>query len=70
MDSGLACHEFQLRTAKDPQCRGAMHAKYVKAQTSSRWCRVEVGQGVTSSGVILLTSPWFTITRSVTKALE
>ncbi|GFV19440.1 hypothetical protein TNCV_3663731 [Trichonephila clavipes] len=41
-DLWLACHEFEPSTAEDPSCRGAMHVKSVEAQTSSRWCGVEV----------------------------
>ncbi|GFU54778.1 uncharacterized protein TNCV_1082321 [Trichonephila clavipes] len=37
------------------------------AQTSSRWCGVVVRRGVAISGVVLVTWPWFKMTRSVTK---
>ncbi|GFX29181.1 uncharacterized protein TNCV_3217161 [Trichonephila clavipes] len=39
-----------------------------RAQTSSRWCGVVVRRGGTSSGVVVLSLPWFKITRSVAKS--
>ncbi|GFX95615.1 hypothetical protein TNCV_4826291 [Trichonephila clavipes] len=44
-DSCPACHEFQPSAAEDPPYRGAMRVKSVEAQTSSRWCGVEVRRG-------------------------
>ncbi|GFW13640.1 hypothetical protein TNCV_1211061 [Trichonephila clavipes] len=45
MDSWPVCHEFEPSTVEDPPCRGAMHVKPFEAQTSSRWCGVEVIRG-------------------------
>ncbi|GFU75741.1 uncharacterized protein TNCV_1652011 [Trichonephila clavipes] len=39
-----------------------------RAQTSSRWCGVVVRKGGTSSGVILVTWPWFKLMRPVAKS--
>ncbi|GFW37998.1 uncharacterized protein TNCV_4631991 [Trichonephila clavipes] len=39
-----------------------------RAQTSSRWCGVVVREGGASSGVVLVTKPWFKMTRSVAKS--
>ncbi|GFS75217.1 hypothetical protein TNCV_719271 [Trichonephila clavipes] len=39
-----------------------------RGQTSSRWCDVEVSRGGANSGVVLVTSLWFKITRSVAKS--
>ncbi|GFX44050.1 uncharacterized protein TNCV_4118461 [Trichonephila clavipes] len=39
-----------------------------RSQTSSRWYGVEVRRGGAISGVVLVTVPWFKITRSVTKS--
>ncbi|GFW99788.1 uncharacterized protein TNCV_3420171 [Trichonephila clavipes] len=39
-----------------------------RAQTTSRWCGVVVRRGGVSSGVFLITSPWFKITRSIAKS--
>ncbi|GFV67725.1 uncharacterized protein TNCV_4624051 [Trichonephila clavipes] len=39
-----------------------------RAQTSSCWCGVVVRREGASSGVVLVTSPWFKITRSVAKS--
>ncbi|GFX39085.1 hypothetical protein TNCV_3426711 [Trichonephila clavipes] len=36
-----------------------------RPQASSRWCGEELGDGVAFSGVVLVTSPWFKIARSV-----
>ncbi|GFU12255.1 hypothetical protein TNCV_4600541 [Trichonephila clavipes] len=44
-DSWPAYHEFQLSTAEDLPCRGTMYVKSVEAQTSFRWCGVEVRRG-------------------------
>ncbi|GFT65969.1 hypothetical protein TNCV_375461 [Trichonephila clavipes] len=38
-----------------------------RAQASSRWCGVVVRRGDASSDVVLVTSPWFKITRSFAK---
>ncbi|GFW90696.1 hypothetical protein TNCV_2416931 [Trichonephila clavipes] len=43
--------------------REPKHAKHVEALMPSRWC----GRGVASSGVVLITWPWFKITKSVTR---
>ncbi|GFT38996.1 hypothetical protein TNCV_3690881 [Trichonephila clavipes] len=45
-NSWSAYHEFEPCTAEDPLCTGAMHVKSVETLTSSRWCSVEVGRGV------------------------
>ncbi|GFV09489.1 uncharacterized protein TNCV_3158871 [Trichonephila clavipes] len=39
-----------------------------RAQTSSRWCGAVVRRGGSSSGVVLVTLPWFKMTRSVAKS--
>ncbi|GFT42328.1 hypothetical protein TNCV_1786301 [Trichonephila clavipes] len=44
-DSWPACHEFESSTAEDLPYMGAVHVKSVEAQTSSRWCGVEVTRG-------------------------
>ncbi|GFY10649.1 hypothetical protein TNCV_2194701 [Trichonephila clavipes] len=49
-----ACHEFESKSSEAPSCRGAMHVKSVEAQTSSRWCSVEVRRGCASSDVVLV----------------
>ncbi|GFS73855.1 uncharacterized protein TNCV_1458801 [Trichonephila clavipes] len=38
-----------------------------RTQTSSRWCDVVVRRGGASSGFVLVTRPWFKMTRSVAK---
>ncbi|GFS66090.1 hypothetical protein TNCV_2510791 [Trichonephila clavipes] len=58
-DSWLTCHEFKPFTTEDPP----LHVKYVEAQTSARWCGVEVRRRGASSGVVFVTWPWFKITR-------
>ncbi|GFX85887.1 uncharacterized protein TNCV_2472891 [Trichonephila clavipes] len=39
-----------------------------RAETSTRWSGVVVGEGGASSGVVYVTSPWFKITWSVAKS--
>ncbi|GFU81161.1 hypothetical protein TNCV_1118131 [Trichonephila clavipes] len=39
-----------------------------RAEAFSYWCGVRVGRWNAISGVILVTLPWFNITRSVTKS--
>ncbi|GFV79074.1 hypothetical protein TNCV_2612601 [Trichonephila clavipes] len=41
-DSWLVCHDFELSTAEDPLCRGAIHIEHVETQTFSGLCGVEV----------------------------
>ncbi|GFS69166.1 hypothetical protein TNCV_4010171 [Trichonephila clavipes] len=65
--SWRACHEFKPSTAEDPPCKGAMHVKSAEAQTSSCRCAVEARKGGASSGVVLITRPWFQTTTSVAK---
>ncbi|GFX96083.1 hypothetical protein TNCV_2289731 [Trichonephila clavipes] len=44
-DRGWPCHELEPSTTKDSACRETMHVKSVEAQTSSRWCGMEVWKG-------------------------
>ncbi|GFW42179.1 hypothetical protein TNCV_1206351 [Trichonephila clavipes] len=45
-----------------------MHVKSVEAQTSSRWCGMEVRRGSASSGVVPVTCLWLKIMRSVARS--
>ncbi|GFW50582.1 hypothetical protein TNCV_2888851 [Trichonephila clavipes] len=54
--------EFESSTTKDPPCRGAMHVKSVE---SSNVLPLEDRRGGASSGVVLVTWPWFKIMKSV-----
>ncbi|GFX41265.1 hypothetical protein TNCV_2219631 [Trichonephila clavipes] len=42
MDSWLACHEFEHEPLKTHHVEKLMNVPSVGAQTSSRWCGVEV----------------------------
>ncbi|GFS57205.1 uncharacterized protein TNCV_491201 [Trichonephila clavipes] len=47
-DRGLACHEFEPSTTKDPPCRAGMHIKSVEISNVLPlvWCGVVVRRGV------------------------
>ncbi|GFY08574.1 hypothetical protein TNCV_810071 [Trichonephila clavipes] len=47
-----------------------MHVKFVQGSKVLPWCGMVVRRGDVSSGVILVTWPWFKITRSITKSLQ
>ncbi|GFV33394.1 hypothetical protein TNCV_2671861, partial [Trichonephila clavipes] len=49
------CLESETRTAEDPPSKWKVHLKFVEAQTSSRWCGVQVRRESASSGVLLIT---------------
>ncbi|GFU30147.1 hypothetical protein TNCV_1784351 [Trichonephila clavipes] len=48
-DSWPVCHELEPSTAEEPPCRGEVNVKPVEAQTSCRWCGVEVKRRDASS---------------------
>ncbi|GFX92412.1 uncharacterized protein TNCV_1706881 [Trichonephila clavipes] len=55
---------------KTRRVRERLTLNLLRAQTSCRWCGVVVRRGDASSGVVLITCPWFKITRSVAKRLR
>ncbi|GFX64893.1 uncharacterized protein TNCV_450311 [Trichonephila clavipes] len=62
-----ACHEFKPVPLKTHHVGKRCMLNLLGAQTSSRWCSVEVSRSGASSDVVLVTRPWFKITRSVSK---
>ncbi|GFW56645.1 hypothetical protein TNCV_1863551 [Trichonephila clavipes] len=63
-----AYQEFEPGTAEDSPRKGEpIYFKYVEAQTSVRWCSMEVKRGGASSGVPAPDNR-FKITRSVPKS--
>ncbi|GFV83367.1 uncharacterized protein TNCV_3055141 [Trichonephila clavipes] len=62
-DRGLPCHEFEPSNIEQ---RRTLNLS--RAETSSRWCGVEVRRGGANSGVVYVTRPWLKMTWSVAKS--
>ncbi|GFS51187.1 hypothetical protein TNCV_3532761 [Trichonephila clavipes] len=70
-DSWRACHEFQPVTTEDTQCGGgAMHIKFIEAQTSSHWFDGKVRREGARAQVLSSSSDHGSKLRLSPKALE
>ncbi|GFX31376.1 hypothetical protein TNCV_2061921 [Trichonephila clavipes] len=54
-DRGLPCYEFEPGTIKTRRVGQRCTLNLSRAETSSRWCGVALGEGGASSGVIHVT---------------
>ncbi|GFV98886.1 hypothetical protein TNCV_2914031 [Trichonephila clavipes] len=67
--SWLECHEFEPSTTKDPHCRGCRCTLSMSRLKRSAVSVVsEVRRLGARTGVVLVTCPWFNMTRSVAKS--